>query len=75
MVTRATAAVTYIWRADDSQVAHAHEYVRHGSLNPRGKRTLCGRQITDIRVAWPALEKCVECLALAGGRVVPSSPR
>lgn len=63
-----TTATTYVWRADDSQIAHAHEYVRHGSLTPRGKRTLCGRQITDIRVSWPAVAKCAECVALASGK-------
>jgi hypothetical protein len=62
---------TYVWRASADQIAHAHEYQRHGSLSPRGRRTLCGLAITDIRLAWPAVAKCPECRAATGEKAVP----
>jgi hypothetical protein len=62
---------TYVWRAGPDQIGHAHEYQRHGSLSPRGRRTLCGLPITDIRLAWPAVIRCPDCRSAAGEKAVP----
>ena len=61
----------YVWRGDASQIAHCHEYRRGMAFTPRGGKTLCGLPIVDIRLAWPAVARCPDCLSLAGVKAVP----
>lgn len=45
------------WRAGADRVAHA---------SARGwLRTLCGERVTDERLAWPELRRCLGCASLA----------
>ena len=63
---------TYVWRAGGDQIGHCHEYRRGMAFRPQGLRTLCGLPIVDIRLAWPSVARCPDCLVKAGVKAVPT---
>jgi len=54
------------WRAGRDQIAHAFQ--QEGRRDPL--RTVCGIRLTPLRLAWPAVVKCPDCLAATGQRVI-----
>jgi hypothetical protein len=56
------------WRAGRNQIAHAwHQTGRRDPL-----RAMCGQPLTPLRLAWPAVVKCPDCLVATGQRGVPA---
>lgn len=62
---KSAASPTLVWRAGADQIAHAHV------LRKDSRRTLCGIQIVQHRLAWPPVARCPDCLVVSGVKAVP----
>lgn len=61
-------ATKFEWRAGADQIGHAFE----GGRKPVS-RALCGIPLPDIRLAWPPVVKCPDCLVHTGQKGVAAA--